>query len=361
MEFIISPATVGACAQEVVRLWNICLGDAFPLDETLFRQQVLPGQDASLLLIARRDSDGVLAGVVLAKLWSEVGQCVEGRRSTGYISFILVAPSERNKGLGGKLLDLAEGWCRDRGASSVRLGSDNRHFFPGLPMDNLPRSVAASTFFSKRGYVLDRIESDLIADLAVIDLPSSPEAAFSTPGYHFSLCSRELRPAVLAFLSRAFPGRWYREISEAFAVGMADEDLALALRDGAPVGFARLCTGASAYISPGLFWRSLLGASPGALGPIGVDPSCRGQGVGIGLLRGSLAALKGRGIRNTVIDWTSLVEFYGKLGFAPWKQYACMGKPLGSRADGSIPAHDRSPMPYSADCRHVELSTIEGK
>jgi len=38
------------------------------------------------------------------------------------------------------------------------------------------------------------------------------------------------------------------------------------------------------------------------------------------LLRGALGTLKARGVRLTVIDWTGLLGFYGKLGFKPWKR-----------------------------------------
>ena len=33
-----------------------------------------------------------------------------------------------------------------------------------------------------------------------------------------------------------------------------------------------------------------------------------------------------RGVRDCAIDWTSLVDFYGRLGYQPWKQYYILQK-----------------------------------
>jgi GNAT superfamily N-acetyltransferase len=185
----------------------------------------------------------------------------------------------------------------------------------------------------KRGYAEGQVEMDMIADLSSLDLRPPSGRDFSSPGYRFSLSSPSLRPSVLAFLSRCFPGRWESEISEAFAAGMRDEDLGLAVReaDDAVVGFARIGDLRSPLIWPGLYWRGLLGASPGSLGPIGIDPACRGLGLGLDLLRASLAELKRRCVRNTIIDWTDLGDFYAKLGFAPWKRYRIMTKSLNAK------------------------------
>lgn len=333
----IGPASPEKCASAVVALWNSCIGESFPLDERLFRQQTGMERDESLLLLAQRSPGGPLSGALLAKRATRKDESgiVPDR---GYISFILTAPGERNRGLGGRLLEKAETWCAERGARTMLAGSDYCHFFPGLPLDDNLASKAALSFFSKRGYGEGPVEMDMIADLSRLDLHSPHKNGFSRPGWRFSLCSPELRAPALAFLSSCFPGRWESEISEAFMAGnwmagMRDEDLALAIReaDNAVVGFARIGDGASPLLWPGLYWRGLLGPSPGALGPIGVDPACRGLGLGLDLLRASLAELKRRDVRKTVIDWTDLGDFYAKLGFVPWKGYRAMTKSIGAK------------------------------
>lgn len=326
---------------EVISLWNKSLGSHFPLEERLYRQQVLFPRQKSALFVARRTgSDTKMVGAMLAK----IGDALMGNQQPGigYVSFVVVDPEEQRKGIGTELLSLAQAWCRRQGARTLRLGSDYPHFFPGVPVSvpiqkssllggaPFSEDVLIREFFEKRGFLADWTEYDLIADLGAIDLGTSPLEAFDQHEFHFSLCSDHLRPAVLEFLSKSFPGRWYREMADGFENSLQNEDVALAVRDvdATVVGFARIGSNASAHLSPGLFWRGLLGQNAGALGPIGVDAACRGQGLGLSLLQASLCELKRRGAGLTVIDWTDLVGFYGKLGFEPWKAYLGMHKEL---------------------------------
>jgi predicted N-acetyltransferase YhbS len=50
----------------------------------------------------------------------------------------------------------------------------------------------------------------------------------------------------------------------------------------------------------------------------------RGKGLGLALLQLGLEHLARMGVENAVIDWTGLVDFYGRVGFTPWKTYARM-------------------------------------
>jgi GNAT superfamily N-acetyltransferase len=353
MEYNYNEEPHQSTVSEVVSLWNASLGSHFPLEERLYRQQALFKKQNSALFVARKKvaqrkrEDGQMVGAALVRIDATFAGAKEaaGARAsqlTGYVSFVVVAPDERGKGIGTELLSLAESWCKGQGAQTVRLGSDYPHFFPGVPVSIPPQEsslmggapfsedVTMSEFFAKRGYRADWTEYDLIADLQKIDLGNSPSEAFAQPEYHFSLCSDELRPATLEFLSTSFPGRWYQEMVDGFENGLQNEDVALAVQNDSEkvVGFARIGSRTSTHLCPGLFWRGLLGPNSGALGPIGVDSSCRGKGLGLSLLRASLSELKRRGVDLTVIDWTDLVGFYGKLGFRPWKAYLGMSKQL---------------------------------
>jgi predicted N-acetyltransferase YhbS len=64
----------------------------------------------------------------------------------------------------------------------------------------------------------------------------------------------------------------------------------------------------------------------GQLGPIGVSKDVRGKGYGGALLDAGLGYLRDQGVRGCVIDWTDLVDFYGKFGFKPYREYAILGK-----------------------------------
>jgi predicted N-acetyltransferase YhbS len=52
------------------------------------------------------------------------------------------------------------------------------------------------------------------------------------------------------------------------------------------------------------------------------------MGHGGRLLDAGLRRLRDHGVAGCVIDWTSLLTFYGKFGFAPQRVYEMLGKRL---------------------------------
>ena len=53
-----------------------------------------------------------------------------------------------------------------------------------------------------------------------------------------------------------------------------------------------------------------------------------GYHVGAAVLDAGLRRLHNNGINGCVIDWTDLVEFYGKFGFTPYRKYVQLVKAL---------------------------------
>lgn len=73
-------------------------------------------------------------------------------------------------------------------------------------------------------------------------------------------------------------------------------------------------------------------------GPIGVDPSKRGYGVGTVLLFKALSSLKEMGFRYAVIPWTSHLFFYSQVpGIERIKHYYVMVKNLSSESNPQLP------------------------
>ncbi len=340
----------------ILDFWNSQLGRDFPLDGALLRQNIGLERDESLCLAAE-DDDGRILGLALAK---KAGRKNLGGRaaSLGYLSFLLVEAASRRRGIGSALLEAVEAWLRERGAAHLRLGGDHYHFFPGLPLEG-PDTLAAEAFFEARGFEGGGLEYDLIGDLeslSFVELDAflgagsradqepppggAPRGNYARPdGLAFCRYRPGLRRATAEFLASCFPGRWESDVLEAIEAGLDPADLLLVTRKkpGAAaegggeevLGFCRIGDGRSHIRGPGLYWKALLGDSPGALGPIGIDPGIRGRNLGLALLAYGISELKTRGARKVVIDWTDLVGFYGKLGFAPWKSYRMYGKPLG--------------------------------
>ena len=54
---------------------------------------------------------------------------------------------------------------------------------------------------------------------------------------------------------------------------------------------------------------------------MGLSPAIRGRGLGHALLDRAAVRLGGLGLDEMVVDWTVLVDFYGALGFVPFRRY----------------------------------------
>ena len=66
----------------------------------------------------------------------------------------------------------------------------------------------------------------------------------------------------------------------------------------------------------------------GQLGSVGVGASCRGKGYGLALIDQGLRRLQAAGVRGCVIDWTHLLDLYGRFGFRTHRSYLVLTKVL---------------------------------
>ncbi|MBU0927746.1 MAG: GNAT family N-acetyltransferase [Spirochaetes bacterium] len=319
-----------ARADDLASLWNASAGREFPLDRRLLTQQLTMDTDPRRCL-AFAEPDGSLAAAILAKRAARPGASGE-TPPVGYISFLAVAPARRRRGLGTALADEAGAWLASTGAARIRVGSDHYHLLPGRPVEAGEGYDALGAFLRARGFRDEGAEYDLVSDLSAGGgRPVDGRRSRVDPRYTFRPYRPGEREAVVAFMRGNFPGRWAQEIEEALDAGMRPSDLFLAVdsEDGAVVGFSRVYDGSSPVLGPGVYWRGIMGEAPGGLGPIGVDASRRGAGIGLGLLQRCVDELRSRGVGIMVIDWTDLIDFYGKIGFKVWKRYEAMSAEIG--------------------------------
>ncbi|MDP3176801.1 MAG: GNAT family N-acetyltransferase [Spirochaetaceae bacterium] len=368
--FVVRHADPAASTPELLAFWNASLRESFPLDERLWRQQLALEKDETVLLAAfepaafgpasaaaapvpapaqvgaaapkaaePRDRSpslaelsaefGSLAGLALVKRAARPGP--DGAvPAKGNLSFILVREESRGRGAGGALLDCAQDWLRERGATRLHLGRDTYHYFPGAPLEEGELFSALLGFLGAKGFVAESDEHDLCADLGELDLKGLAAKLKRAPGYVTVGYESVHRASLERFFLANFPGRWFSDTFEAIDAGMRGTDLLLLREEpsGEIVGFSRIYDSSSPILGPGVYWRALMGDKPCGLGPIGVDESRRGAGLGMRLLYDSMVRLAAKGCRTMVIDWTDLVGFYAKMGFAIWKSYRLMTKQL---------------------------------
>lgn len=211
------------------------------------------------------------------------------------------------------VLSEAKHLLRQRGNTSLLFGMDSRHFWPGLPAD----FKKLNDFLMIEGFSISGEFFDLERDLS----DYQPPKPLPTEGVEFRLLTPEDHPSLVRFFDREFPERWRYDMMWKLENEQSYAGLMGLIYQEEVHGFASLQDSNSKFPIGGAIWRNDLGENWGALGPIGVSNAVRGFGWGGALLSAGLLELKSRGVRQCIIDWTTLGDFYGKHGFEITRNY----------------------------------------
>jgi GNAT superfamily N-acetyltransferase len=136
-------------------------------------------------------------------------------------------------------------------------------------------------------------------------------------------------PGLRTFLESEFPGRWRYEFEEFCRNGERISDYTLLWSDQGIEGFC-LLTFEDSIRPLDRFFPWTLPQPWCQLGTVGVSSKRRGQGLGAVLMDGGLRRLRDSGACGCVIDWTTIVDFYGKFGFTPYREYVILAGQLKS-------------------------------
>src|SRR5690606_17599311 len=132
----------------------------------------------------------------------------------GWLDALVVAPELQRQGIGTALLQRAEAWHTQKGATHITAGAGLRPFVPGVP-----EAVQSVGFFQRFGYGITpehrQTQWDVAADLAGYQPPQAVREidALIRPA------QRDDYDALLAFLQREFPHRWRYEFEQYIAQG----------------------------------------------------------------------------------------------------------------------------------------------
>jgi predicted N-acetyltransferase YhbS len=254
----------------------------------------------------------LLGGLVALDEGRLVGFCAYvNRRGRAALHFLAVEPATRRRGVGSALHSAMLVAVQDSGVSTIALGgSPGPCLWPGLP-DDLDDSPC--DFLAARGWEFDGACYDLTGELA--DCPAADVAGYSMLSYR--LADKQDRQALSTFERQHFPS-W----ADYFALARPERVL-LALEADTIVG--SLLIGDS---DGPLLWRELLGPLCGTIGCVGVAAAHEGQGIGSGLVSAATAELRAAGATSCYLAWVYRTNFYGRLGFHPWRHYQTANLPL---------------------------------
>lgn len=318
--------------EEVARSWNRCHGAFYRVAESdlfwnLQEQRLLRYWKGDVegvpVLWAEAAPEGIELGIPAKGLWlSLFGEIPDGNE-------VVFAAG-------------VEGFAKQNGKGRIAICSDEFHFLPGIPSDELSGSRLADAFRARGFSTADC--ADFVGDPATATCTQYRNAAAELArerGWTLRLADSEAdHEALGAFLAREFPGRWTREWKVWRSRADTRRGFWNLLRDenGTVLGFSRLAargrhSPVGAGWTPGALRLPL--AADGArldtdscLGPIGISASERGRGAGKILLGLSLSELVLQGAKRTCIDWTNAYNYYTPLGFEIVRRYLSAWKEI---------------------------------
>lgn len=304
--------------EELVELWNKELAVDFPMREELFIQNSFDDVNVSYgsSYIAVDDQDHVM-GFVVAKRWQEeIDVKMDPKR--GWIQVLLVDSAHRGKGIGTTLLERAEAHLKGNGVEELQLCGDPFHYFSGIP----DQYKGAQKWAEKQDYTKRVDTYDMINHLdKKYDLPADKSV-------EFSILKKEEEADLISFLERCFPGRWVYETLKYFEMNGDGREFVVVKKNGQIIGFCRINDSHSPFIAQNVYWSPLFEQEVGGIGPLGIDANEQKQGYGLAIVQAAMAFLQDRNIETIIIDWTTIVDFYSKLDFNPWKIYGVYLKDL---------------------------------
>lgn len=296
-------------APPVYALWQQTAGHLWPLPYDTFQAVTVanPAYRAGDHFVA-------LAGQEIVG-WAATQLRQETPAPQGHLMLLLVAPAHQRRGIGRRLHDHALASLKQRGAAQIQLGGGYYYLWQGVPI-NLP---GAWPFFQACGWTESERSFDLLRELAGYATPPAIYARLS-PTLTIAQATPADEEAILAFEAQHFPHwlRYYQNVLRHH--GHADIVVAKEARQGI-VGASFVIAPRAAWWDYEFRWLSLLGENTGGVGPLGVAESMREQGIGLALAARVTELLHQRGIQNSYIGWTWLVDWYGKLGYRVWQEY----------------------------------------
>ena len=299
--------------------WSDACGRDLSISSRFMAYNTRPPDGVELAGRVAVEGSRVLGFVLASRLLSHPDISAEDQ---GWVNAIAMRPSAQRRGGGSDLMHWAENWLRRRGVKRVALGDGLRPFLPALPEE-----LCSQGFFTARGYQPHGETWDVARDLG----DGQPIARRSEPPYaQIGTAALSDAAALLDFLAREFPGGWHYEAHEFLRLGGDISDFVLLRQVDRVAGFAWI-TSASSARPLDRYYPQRLPKPWGQLGPIGVAKAARGAGWGGLLLQAGLMTLRDRGVRGCVIDWTGLLDFYGKYGFKPYRRYRFYSKTISSQ------------------------------
>jgi GNAT superfamily N-acetyltransferase len=303
----IQPYDADHDASDVHTLWQVVFAPTWSINQERLNK-VLNGPEPQHF-VAR--INGHIVGFAATLQSTKDGQKV------GQLAALLVHPELQRQGIGTALHATALAHLQTTGASVIQPGSIVPRFWPGIPTQ-LP---AASAFFKAQGWEPEETIYDLSQDLSAYQTPSRIIERTEKEQISIASATNQNVTDSLAFEAKEFSG-WLSLYERCADLGDYRDILTARDVDGRIIGTLIMYSQNSHPERTDLIWQDILGENAGAIGAVGVDAQERGRGIGIALVAAASEIQKQRAVQNCFIDWVTLTDFYAKVGYTKWREYA---------------------------------------
>jgi beta-N-acetylhexosaminidase len=328
---VIRPYRAGEDAAALFALWQASLESTWPISSELLQSVLTEHPDY-------RNGDHFVAlrsGQLIGFVGTQVGRLRGSPTGSGGIALLMVHPERRRQGIGRRLHETALNHLRRAGVRRAQLaGGGSARFWPGVPL-NLPDALP---FFQACGWDYTETSHDLVQHLGGYRTPPGVFERVAEAGISFRFVRETELTELWAFERREFP-EWVGAFSSVSASGSYSgeyEDILVA-RDttGAIVASLLIFSRESTWTRESFVWRRLLGDDMGGLACVGTAVAMRDCGIGTALCARATEILQQRGVGYSHVGWTWLLEFYGRLGYQPWREYRMSWQDLLENPGGS--------------------------
>jgi mycothiol synthase len=306
----------GTDTAHLIELWNAALPfDGIILD--IFERKVIldANRERDSLIVA--ETDGQLAGFVLALVIRKPIENVGFREDSGFITAIGVHPKHRRQAIGKQLLERALEFFKARNRQFVYVAPYTPNYFvPGIDKDNYPEGIELLKSFGFEEYYTAISMDAPIAKFTLSDDVLEKEQALAAEGITIRPYSRADLVPYLEFMNHYMPGPWLEDARRNLldlTRGLFEEDaIFLVLKDSRIIGYCQ-------------YERE-------HFGPFGVIDEFQGKGIGSVLLARTLYQMRLKGYHSAWVLWTgeqAAKGVYARLGFTITRRFAIMKKALG--------------------------------
>lgn len=300
--------------EKVFGLWKSTIGGTWPIDLQFFLSVIHDSFDKTCHFVAEENNE--LIGFVASRSGD-----LNAPKPRGSTLLILVDKAKQRKGIGKILLETALRELKEHDTFDVQLGAGSgSYFWPGVP-ENLSNAIS---FFESCNWDYSEKSFDLVGNL---DNFSVPNHSHSNKNILVTQPSKTDLEALLGFEKENFPN-WYNYFDLALQQNDFQNVLVAKENGGEIVGSVLLFGPYQSGVNGNFKWKNILGDTMGGFGALGVSEKMRNQGVGMTIAIKATEILKDRGVKNSYLGWTWLVDWYGKIGYETWRSYQMSWKKL---------------------------------